>query len=181
MEQQKATFISALALLLFESHNPAPWKTYYHADGKTPIAEGCTAFAVGLNFGETTVVFILESEFWPIIAAAHAAKAPIDINDAHTVKAFESISSWIQQRVIKPDKLQSLSPVKAGLHGKYLLAKADGSDIAPYAKYFCLRYDADSEDGESARSALLRYAELVFPTNPDLANGLAKDLRLEGA
>lgn len=34
-----------------------------------------------------------------------------------------------------------------GLYAKYILRKSDGSFIDSKAKYFILRYDADSTDG----------------------------------
>ena len=44
---------------------------------------------------------------------------------------------------------------KRGVYGKYILAKADGSDIDPDACYFILRLDTDV----AARAAARTYAE----------------------
>jgi hypothetical protein len=69
--------------------------------------------------------------------------------------------------------------MQLGLFGKYILAKSDGSNIDPEAKYFILRYDADSADREAARGALLHYAGLVQDSNPQLASDLRKQLEIE--
>ena len=44
-----------------------------------------------------------------------------------------------------------------GLFGKYIIAKADGSEVDPAARYFVLRLDTDTH----ARRAALLYAELT--------------------
>lgn len=57
-----------------------------------------------------------------------------------------------------------------GLTGKYIIRKADGSEVDPDAAYFVLRLDTDP----LARSAALHYAKLVESTNPELASDLTK-------
>lgn len=69
--------------------------------------------------------------------------------------------------------------MKLGLFGKYILGKSNGTDIDPFAKYFILRYDANSSDGEAARGALLHYASLIQCSNPQLANDLREQLKIE--
>lgn len=59
---------------------------------------------------------------------------------------------------------------KSRLRGKYLITKADGSEVAPEADYFVLRLDKDP----AARTAALAYAETVRPTAPLLADDLLR-------
>jgi len=51
---------------------------------------------------------------------------------------------------------------------KYLIHKADGSEVDPKAEYFVLRLDKD----QHARKAALAYAESIGPENPKLAGDL---------
>lgn len=62
--------------------------------------------------------------------------------------------------------------MKLGLYGKYIIAKADGSELDPKAKYFVLRYDKD----EHAKIALKAYAESIQPHNAALADALRSEL-----
>ena len=55
----------------------------------------------------------------------------------------------------------------AGLFGKYSVSKADGT-TDPDAVYFVLRIDTDP----AARRALMKYAECVWFSNPELADDL---------
>lgn len=48
---------------------------------------------------------------------------------------------------------------------KYIVTKADGEPVDPGAKYFVLRYDADSRDGYAAREALRYYAYISNATS----------------
>lgn len=56
----------------------------------------------------------------------------------------------------------------AGLYGKYIVQKADGSDVDPNADYFVLRLDTDP----AAQRAALRYADIVRVESPRLAEDL---------
>ncbi len=68
-----------------------------------------------------------------------------------------------------------------GLYGKYLISKADGSELDSDAKYFVLRYDAKGDS--AALSALFAYAEMICDPDPDFPEihnpELARDLRVE--
>lgn len=55
-----------------------------------------------------------------------------------------------------------------GVFGKYIIKKADGSQLAPEACYFVLRLDTDY----AARRAMGQYARSVRKTNEDLANDI---------
>jgi hypothetical protein len=46
--------------------------------------------------------------------------------------------------------------MKTGLYGKYTIAKADGSEIDPKAKYFVLRLDTDPAARIAARAYAVR-------------------------
>jgi hypothetical protein len=61
-----------------------------------------------------------------------------------------------------------------GLHGKYRLAKADGSPIDPGAEYFVLRLDAGGEAAhvEACRMAAATYVQWIEPFIPKLAADL---------
>ena len=63
---------------------------------------------------------------------------------------------------------------KRGLYGKYIISKADGSEVDPKAKYFVLRADTDKH----ARKALLAYAESVREDNPTLAKDIVLEYKL---
>ena len=60
--------------------------------------------------------------------------------------------------------------MKKGLYGKYVIEKADGSEVDKGADYFVLRLDKDIH----ARKAALGYAESVSNENPILAIELNK-------
>lgn len=53
-----------------------------------------------------------------------------------------------------------------GIYGKYIIRKADGSDVDPEACYFVLRLDTD----EAARKAARQYARSVRRKNSELAD-----------
>ena len=57
---------------------------------------------------------------------------------------------------------------RRGVYGKYVLGKADGSEVDPEATYFVLRLDTD----KAARAAARTYAEQCG--NEQLANGLLR-------
>ncbi|MBW4484907.1 MAG: hypothetical protein KME14_20420 [Tildeniella torsiva UHER 1998/13D] len=67
--------------------------------------------------------------------------------------------------------------MKIGLFRKYLLSKADGSELDPQAKYFVIRYDAAAEHGAAGRAALLEYADKIQEDCPELARDLLSELR----
>ncbi len=46
-----------------------------------------------------------------------------------------------------------------GVRMKYIIEKADGSDVDPNACYFILRLDADEQHGEACRKAMRVYAD----------------------
>lgn len=52
-----------------------------------------------------------------------------------------------------------------GIYGKYVISKADGSEIDPEACYFVLRLDTDG----AARKAMGQYARSCRKENPLLA------------
>lgn len=65
-----------------------------------------------------------------------------------------------------------------GLFGKYIIRKADGTDIDPNAKYFVLRYDAlGGSHSQAARLALMRYCTLLGPCK--LTDELTADIQKE--
>lgn len=70
--------------------------------------------------------------------------------------------------------------MQQGLFGKYILSKSDGRDIDSSAKYFVLRYDADSADGEAARAALRVYCDCIREYSPKLAFDLLQEIQVEG-
>lgn len=57
-----------------------------------------------------------------------------------------------------------------GVFGKYIIGKADGSDLEPEACYFVLRLDTDP----AARRAMGQYARSVRRENETLANDIEK-------
>ena len=57
-----------------------------------------------------------------------------------------------------------------GLYKKYIVQKADGSDVDPSAQYFVLRVDADRH----AKKALWVYANSIKDENPELACDIVK-------
>jgi len=61
---------------------------------------------------------------------------------------------------------------KKGLHGKYLVTKADGSPTDPGAVYFTLRIDTDPH----ARAAIWAYIESCREEEPELARDLERVL-----
>lgn len=64
---------------------------------------------------------------------------------------------------------------------KYKVRKCGGGAIAPDAKYFVMRYDAQAAHGAAARAALLEYAALIAKDCPDLAMNLLNDPELKDA
>ena len=67
--------------------------------------------------------------------------------------------------------------LEGGLKNKYVIAKTDGSPVAPEAEYFVLRIDADPH----ARRALAHYADSVAADNLQLAREIREWLeRTEG-
>jgi hypothetical protein len=58
---------------------------------------------------------------------------------------------------------------KAGLFGKYLVAKRDGTPLDPEAKYFVVRYDAKAAHGDIGRTTLAYYASAIESEMPELA------------
>ena len=66
-----------------------------------------------------------------------------------------------------------------GLFRKYLVAKADGSELEPEAKYFVIRYDAAAKHGSQGRAALKLYSAGIKFSMPDLAEELLEDLGAE--
>jgi hypothetical protein len=64
-----------------------------------------------------------------------------------------------------------------GLFGKYLIKKADGSELDPEAQYFVIRYDDAAAHGSAGRAALLEYARLIKGDCPELCAELALKLR----
>jgi|GEM_PF-5365120 len=69
--------------------------------------------------------------------------------------------------------------MKLGLFGKYILAKDNGEDIDPRAKYFVLRYDADAEHGAQSRTALRLYCQAIRVAQPQLADELEAAMAVE--
>lgn len=65
--------------------------------------------------------------------------------------------------------------MKEGLYGKYIIKKADGSEIANNARYFVLRYDGYGGEKE-ARNALLYYANAISKDNPKLMEDLCMEI-----
>lgn len=59
--------------------------------------------------------------------------------------------------------------MKKGFYGKYIIKKADGTDINENADYFVLRLDKDRH----ARKAALAYADSIIDENPVLAKDLS--------
>lgn len=57
----------------------------------------------------------------------------------------------------------------AGLFGKYVISKSDGSPVDPKAAYFVLRLDTDAD----ARKAMRAYARAIKDENPKLAREIA--------
>jgi len=55
-----------------------------------------------------------------------------------------------------------------GIYGKYIIQKADGSEIEPEATYFVLRLDTDY----AARKAMGQYARSVRKENSKLATDI---------
>lgn len=65
-----------------------------------------------------------------------------------------------------------------GLFGKYIIRKADGTNINPNAKYFVLRYDAmGGAHAQAARLALMRYCTLI--SGSTLADELTASIQKE--
>lgn len=58
--------------------------------------------------------------------------------------------------------------MKEGLFGKYIISKADGSDVDSNARCFVLRYDTDPH----AKEAVHAYADSIQNDNPELAQDL---------
>ena len=68
-----------------------------------------------------------------------------------------------------------------GLHNKYIIAKADGSEIDPKAKYMVLRYDkaqADIENKHAALDALYMYAWRIKKIMPEFAKDIIEEIRV---
>ena len=66
-----------------------------------------------------------------------------------------------------------------GLFGKYLIRKADGTPLAPEAKYFVVRYDAAAIDGHVGRSALVYYCHQLGDDCPKLKADLMAEISAE--
>lgn len=63
-----------------------------------------------------------------------------------------------------------------GLHGRYIVNKANGEETDPNAEYFVLRLDefgSDKKHINACRKAVLKYADEIEAHIPQLA----KDLR----
>jgi hypothetical protein len=69
--------------------------------------------------------------------------------------------------------------MKQGLFGKYILAKDNGDDINPRAKYFVLRYDAEAGHGAESRTALRLYCQAIRFAQPQLADEFEEAIRDE--
>jgi hypothetical protein len=62
-----------------------------------------------------------------------------------------------------------------GLYGKYIIHKADGSEVSKDSEYFVLRLDEQSNDPihlNACRKAILTYAENIKDHLPLLYNDL---------
>ena len=62
-----------------------------------------------------------------------------------------------------------------GLHGRYTVAKADGSPVDESAEYFVLRLDSGGNDPAhiaACRTAVMTYADEIEPHLPQLAADL---------
>lgn len=72
-------------------------------------------------------------------------------------------------------KLPTQQENPAGFHARFLIQKADGSEIDPNAEYFVLRLDrggSDQHNVEACRRAIMTYAAAIEPVLPVLAMDL---------
>jgi predicted SnoaL-like aldol condensation-catalyzing enzyme len=66
-----------------------------------------------------------------------------------------------------------------GLVKKFYIERTDGEELPEGAKYFTLRYDSESKDGEASRKALTVYADEIKSINPVLSKELLRAIRYE--
>ena len=66
-----------------------------------------------------------------------------------------------------------------GLVEKFYIEQTNGEELPEGAKYFTLRYDSKSKDGEASRKALTVYADEIKSTNPTLAEELLSAIKYE--
>lgn len=66
-----------------------------------------------------------------------------------------------------------------GLAEKFYIERTDGKELPEGAKYFTLRFDSESKDGDASRKALTIYADEIKESNPTLAKDLLQAIRYE--